>query len=78
MRLKTPPYLVPLRLEPLQDLFESVQTRLAHAVQRVGAFDLAEVGRPVAARGFQDVRFAVHVLDHEALALERNEREGIQ
>ena len=59
-----------LHLEPLEDLLEAVQARLTHPVQRVGSLDLAEVGRPIAARGVQDICLGVHVLDHEVLPLE--------
>lgn len=61
-----------LRLEPLEDLFEAVQARLAHPKQRVGPLDLAEVGRSVAARGVQDVCLAVDILHHEVLPLQSN------
>ena len=60
-----------LRLEPLQNVLEAVEARLTHPVQRVGSLHLAEVGRSIAARGVEDVCFAVHVLDHEVLPLER-------
>lgn len=63
--------LMSLRLEPLENLFEAVQTRLTHPIQRVGSLDLTEVGRPVAARGIQDICLAVHILDHEVLPLEK-------
>ena len=60
-----------LRLEPLENLFEAAQARLTHPIQRIGSLDLAEVGRPIAARGIQDICLAVHILDHEVLPLER-------
>lgn len=62
--------LVSLRLEPLENLFEAIQARLTHPIQRVGSLDLAEVGRPIAACGIQDICLAVHILDHEVLPLE--------
>lgn len=61
-----------LRLEPLENLFETIQARLTHPIQRVGPLDLAEVGRSVATRGVEDIRLAVHILDHEVLPLESN------
>lgn len=61
-----------LRLEPLENLFETIQARLTHPIQRVGPLDLAEVGRSVAARGVEDICLAVHILDHEVLPLESN------
>ena len=69
-------YLVALCLEPLEDLLEAPQAGLPHAVQGVGPFGLAEVGRPVAARGVQDVRLVVHVLDHEELPLQQQQQHG--
>lgn len=62
--------LVSLRLEPLEDLFKTVQARLTHPVQRVGPLDLAEVGCSVAPRGVEDIGLAVHILHHEVLPLE--------
>lgn len=61
-----------LRLEPLENLSEAVQARLAHPIQRVGPLDLTEVGRSIAACGVEDVCLAVHILDHEVLPLESN------
>lgn len=61
-----------LRLEPLKNLFEAVQARLTHPIKRVGALDLAEVGRSIAACGVEDICFAVHILDHEVLTLKGN------
>lgn len=69
--------LVSLRLKPLENLFEAVQARLAHPIQRVGPLDLAEVGRSIAARGIEDICLAVHILDHEVLPLESNVTECI-
>lgn len=69
--------LMSLCLEPLENLFEAVQARLTHPVQRVGSLDLAEVGRTVAARGIKDVCLAVHILDHEVLPLESSAAEFI-
>lgn len=63
--------LVSLRLEPLKNLFEAVQARLTHPIQRVGPLDLAKVGRAVAARGIEDICLAVHILHHEVLPLEK-------
>ncbi len=57
-----------LRLEPLKNLFEAVQARLTHPIQRVGAFNLAEVWRSKAASCVQDICLAVHILDHEVLS----------
>lgn len=63
-------HLVSLRLEPLENLFEAIQARLTHPIQRVGSLDLPEVGRSIAARGTEDICLAVHILDHEVLPLE--------
>lgn len=62
--------LVSLCLEPLEDLFEAVQTGLAHSVQGIRPLGLPEVGRSAAAGGVEHVCFAVHILDHEVLTLE--------
>lgn len=62
--------LVSLRLEPLEDLFEAVQARLTHSVQRIGPLDLTEVGRSAAPGGVKNVGLAVYILDHEVLPLE--------
>lgn len=62
--------LVSLRLEPLEDLFETVQAGLTHSIQRVAAFDLAKVWRSAAPGGDENVGLAGHVLDHEVLPLE--------
>lgn len=69
--------LVSLRLKSLENLFEAVQARLTHPIQRVGSLDLAEVGSPIAARGIKDICLAVHILDHEVLPLESNATEFI-
>lgn len=58
-----------LTLQSLENLFETIQTRLAHAVQRRAAFALPEVGRSVRAGGVENIRFAEHVLDHEVRTL---------
>lgn len=62
--------LVSLRLEPLENLLETVQAWLAHSIQRIGPLHLAKVGRSVAPGGVENVSLAVHVLDHEVLPLE--------
>lgn len=59
-----------LRLELLENLFETVQAGLTHPIQRVGALDLAEVGRTVAAGGVEDVCLTEHILDHEVHPLD--------
>lgn len=62
--------LVSLSLEALENLFEAIQARLPHSVQRIGTLDLTEVGRSAAPGGVENVGFAVHILDHEVLPLE--------
>lgn len=62
--------LVSLRLEPLENLFETIQARLTHSIQRIGPLDLAEVGRSAAPGGVENISLAVHILDHEVLPLE--------
>lgn len=62
--------LVSLRLEPLENLFETVQARLTHPVQGIGPLGLAEVGRSAAPGSVENISFAVHILDHEVLPLE--------
>lgn len=62
--------LVSLRLEPLEDLFETIQAGLAHSVQRIAPFDLAKVWRSAALGGDENIGLAAHVLDHEVLPLE--------
>lgn len=64
-------HLVSLRLEPLEDLFETVQAGLTHSIQRIAPLDLAEVGRSAAPGGVENIGLAVDVLDHEELPLER-------
>lgn len=63
--------LVSLRLEPLEDLFETIQAGLTHSIQRVAPFDLAKVWRSAALGGDENVGLAGHVLDHEVLPLEK-------
>lgn len=60
-----------LRLEPLEDLFETIQAGLTHSIQRVAPFDLAKVWRSAAPGGDENVGLAGHVLDHEVLPLEK-------
>lgn len=62
--------LMSLSLEPLEDLFEAIQARLPHSIQRIGTLDLTEVGRSTAPTGVENVGFAVYILDHEVLPLE--------
>lgn len=63
-------YLVSPRLEPLENLFETVQARLTHSIERMRPLGLAEVGRSAAPGGVENVSLAVHILDHEVLPLE--------
>lgn len=61
-----------LRLEPLENLFKTIQTRLTHSVQRVGPLDLTEVRCSIATRGVEHICLAVYILDHEVLPLKSN------
>lgn len=75
--LKTPKVagdLVSLRLEPLQDALKAAGAGLTHPIEWVRSLHLTEVGCPEGAGRAEDVRFAVHVLHHEVLALEGKRR----
>lgn len=68
--------LMSLSLEPLENLFEAIQARLPHSIQRIGTLDLAKVGRSAAPGGVENIGFAVHILDHEVLPLENRGLQG--